>query len=121
MKHSDLVFEVVMNAKDFAAQVISNFEAALQRFNELQAQNEELRVVNVISSASSSALSFSFVSLVMISEIIAILTQLVNQALRDQNSFVISVSQNVVSVSARLFEKLFDVAEYDEDREKLDA
>ena len=46
MEHPEYSLENALNADEFAQQVASNPAAALQRFQELQAQNEALRASN---------------------------------------------------------------------------
>ena len=52
MKHSENTSENALEANAFAQQVASNLAAALQRFNELQAQIQALQVTQKTSNIS---------------------------------------------------------------------
>ena len=52
MKHSENTSENALKADAFAQQVISNLAAALQRFNELQAQIQALQATQETSNVS---------------------------------------------------------------------
>ena len=122
MKHQNSVFDVIVNveAEDFVARVIQNSTAALQRFNELQFQIEQFSIINATS------FSFSFESFASFSitiflnfETLIMIAQIVTQILVHQfSSSVVTTSQNVVALFIRLFEKLFDVVEYDKNKDK---
>ena len=52
MKHSENTSENALKANAFAQQVASNLAAALQRFNELQAQIQALQITHETSNVS---------------------------------------------------------------------
>ncbi len=126
MKHLEYIFENELNVDEFVWHVINDSATVLRRFQKLQ--NQARKVTNA-------TLSF-FVSSVLISSIYAsldsqnlvfLIVQAVTQTLRNQPLSSISVihlssaSVTVAVILVRLSEKLSDIVEYDEDKDKLNA
>ena len=112
----------------FAQSVVNDSEDALHVFQNMQNQinNLKARVAIMItlsifeisdfsSFSNSASFSFAFDSIY----IATIITQAIAQVNQNQ-SFVMQFTFVLISL-LRLSEKLFDIIEYDEDRDKLDA
>ncbi len=126
MKHFEYIPENELNVDEFARHVVNDSATALRRFQELQ--NQARKVTNAIFSffASSVSTSSTYASLDS-QNLVFLIAQAVAQTLRNQPLSSISVihlpsaSVTVAAISVRLSEKLSDIVEYDEDRDKLNA
>jgi len=126
MKHPEYTLENELNADEFARHVVNDSAAALRRFQELQ--NQARKVTNAIPSFFASSVSTSSTYASLDSQNLAFLiAQAVTQTLRNQplpSAPVIhlpSASVTAAAIPVRLSEKLPDIVEYDEDRDKLNA
>ena len=126
MKHLEYILENELNVDEFARHVVNDSAAVLRRFQKLQ--NQACKVTNAIFSffASSVSTSSTYASLDS-QNLVSLIAQAVTQTLRNQSLSSISVihlssaSVTVAVIFVRLFEKLSDIIEYDEDRDKLNA
>jgi len=126
MKHLEYIFENELNVDEFARHVVNDSAAALRRFQKLQ--NQARKVTNAIFSFFASSVSIPSTYASLDSQNLAFLiAQAVTQTLRNQplsSTSVIHLSSASVTVAVilvRLSEKLSDIVEYDEDRDKLNA
>jgi len=126
MKHSEYILENELNVDEFARHVVNDSATALRRFQKLQ--NQARKVTNATFSffASSVSISSTYASLDS-QNLVSLIAQAVTQTLRNQSLSSISVihlssaSVTVAAILVRLFEKLSDIVEYDEDKDKLNA
>jgi len=126
MKHLEYIFENELNVDEFARHVVNDSATALRRFQKLQ--NQARKVTNATLSFFASSVSTSSTYASLDSQNLAFLiVQAVTQTLRNQSLSSISVihlpsaSVTVAVIFVRLSEKLSDIVEYDEDRDKLNA
>ncbi len=126
MKHPEYILENELNADEFARHVVNDSAAALRRFQELQ--NQARKVTNAIPSFFASSVSTPPTYASLDSQNLAsLIAQAVTQTLRNQplpSAPVIHLppaSVTAAAIPVRLSEKLSDIAEYDEDRDKLNA
>jgi len=126
MKHPEYTLENELNVDEFARHVVNDPAAALRRFQELQ--NQARKVTNATSSFFASPVSIppTYASLDP-QNLAFLIAQAVAQTLRNQPlppAPVIHLPPASVTAAAilvRLSEKLPDIVEYDEDRDKLNA
>jgi len=126
MKHLEYILENELNVDEFARHVVNDSATALRRFQELQ--NQARKVTNAISSFFVSSVSIPSIYASLDSQNLAsLIAQAVTQTLRNQSLSSIpvihlpSASVTVAAIFVRLSEKLSDIVEYDEDRDKLNA
>ncbi len=126
MKHLEYTFENELNADEFARHVANDSAAALRRFQKLQ--NQARKVTNATFSffASSVPIPSTYASLDS-QNLAFLIAQAVAQTLRNQSLsstpviHLSSASVTAAVIPVRLSEKLSDIVEYDEDRDKLNA
>jgi len=119
MKQSSISsIEEELAAKQFAQSVVANSVEAMRAMRNLQnkVQQHDIITSSSFSTFSSSIITeLNFLFLAMIAEIVA-------QTLHHQLLFVVQVSANSVAVSIVIrFEKLFDIAEYEGNKDRLNA
>ncbi len=126
MKHSEYILENELNVDEFARHVVNDSAAVLRRFQELQ--NQARKVTNATLSFFASFVSTPSTYASLDSQnLVSLIAQAVTQTLRNQPLSSISVihlpsaSVTVAAILVRLSEKLSDIVEYDEDRDKLNA
>ena len=126
MKHLEYTLENELNVDEFARHVVNDSATALRRFQELQ--NQARKVTNAIFSFFVSSVSTSSTYASLDSQNLAsLIAQAVTQTLRNQflsSTSVIHLSSASVTaavIPVRLSEKLSDIVEYDEDKDKLNA
>ncbi len=126
MKHFEYILENELNVDEFARHVINDSATVLRRFQKLQ--NQARKVTNAIFSFFVSSVSTSSIYASLDSQNLAsLIAQAVTQTLRNQSLSSISVihlpsaSVTAAVILVRLSEKLSDIIEYDEDRDKLNA
>jgi len=126
MKHPEYIFENELNVDEFARHVVNDSAAALRRFQKLQ--NQARKVTNATLSFFASSVSISSIYASLDSQnLVSLIAQAVTQTLRNQPLPSISVihlssaSVTAAVIFVRLSEKLSDIVEYDEDRDKLNA
>jgi len=126
MKHPEYTPENELNVDEFARHVVNDSAAALRRFQELQ--NQARKVTNAISSFFASSVSTPSTYASLDSQNLAsLIAQAVAQTLRNQplpSTSIIHLppaSVTAAVIPVRLSEKLSDIVEYDEDRDKLNA
>ena len=126
MKHFEYTLENELNVDEFARHVINDSATVLRRFQKLQ--NQARKVTNAIFSFFVSSVSTSSIYASLDSQNLAsLIAQAVTQTLRNQSLSSISVihlpsaSVTAAVILVRLSEKLSDIIEYDEDRDKLNA
>ena len=126
MKHPKYTPENELNADEFARHVANDSAAALRRFQELQNQARKATNATPSSSASPVPTPPTYASLDP-QNLASLIAQAVAQTLRNQPlppAPVIHLppaSVTAAAIPVRLSEKLPDIAEYDGDRDKLDA
>jgi len=126
MEHLEYIPENELNVDEFARHVANNPAAALRRFQELQ--NQARKATNAIPSSFASSVSTpsTYASLDP-QNLASLIAQAVAQTLRNQPlppAPVIHLppaSVTAAVIPVRLSEKLPDIVEYDEDRDKLNA
>ena len=126
MKHFEYTLENELNVDEFAWHVVNNSATVLRRFQKLQ--NQAHKVINAIFSFFVSSVSISSIYASLNSQnLVSLIAQAETQTLRNQSLsliFVIYLSSASVTVAVifvRLSEKLSDIVEYDEDKDKLNA
>jgi len=126
MKHLEYILENELNVDEFARHVVNDSATALRRFQKLQ--NQARKVTNAIFSFFVSSVSTSSIYASLDSQnLVSLIAQAVTQTLQNQSLSSISVihlssaSVTVAVILVRLSEKLSDIVEYDEDRDKLNA
>ncbi len=126
MKHLEYTLENELNVNEFARHVVNDSATVLRRFQKLQ--NQARKVTNATLSFFVSSISISSIYASLDSQnLVFLIAQAVTQTLRNQSLssiFVIHLSSASVTVAVifvRLSEKLSDIVEYDEDRDKLNA
>ncbi len=126
MEHPEYTLENELNADEFARHVVNDSAAALRRFQELQ--NQARKATNaILSSFASSVSTPSTYASLDPQNLASLIAQAVAQTLWNQPlppAPVIHLppaSVTAAAIPVRLSEKLSDIAEYDEDRDKLNA
>jgi len=126
MKHLKYTLENELNVDEFARHVVNDSATVLRRFQKLQ--NQARKVTNAIFSFFVSSVSiFSIYASLDSQNLVSLIVQAVTQTLRNQSLSLISVihlssaSVTVAVILVRLSEKLSDIVEYNEDRDKLNA
>jgi len=126
MKHLEYILENELNVDEFARHVVNDSAAALRRFQKLQNQARKVTNATLSFFASSVSIPSTYASLDS-QNLVFLIAQAVTQTLRNQSLSSISVihlssaSVTVAAIPVRLSEKLSDIVEYDEDRDKLNA
>ncbi len=126
MKHLEYTLENELNVDEFARHVVNDSATVLRRFQKLQ--NQARKVTNAIFSffVSSVSISSTYASLDS-QNLVFLIAQAVTQTLWNQSLSSISVihlssaSVTVAAIFVRLSEKLSDIVEYNEDKDKLNA
>ncbi len=104
--------------EQFAQSVIENSVKIFRAMRELQNQVWQHDVIILFSFI---ILSFS-VYIELNSQFLATIAQIIAQILNNQSSFIIHLSANFVAVIiASKFEKLFDISEYERNKDQLNA
>ncbi len=104
--------------EQFAQSVIENSVKIFRAMRELQNQVWQHNVIILFSFI---ILSFS-VYIELNSQFLATIAQIIAQILNNQSSFIIHLSANFVAVIiASKFEKLFDISEYERNKDQLNA
>ena len=116
MEHPGYTPENALNADEFAQQVASNPMAALQRFRELQAQNEAFRAINNTPSTSSPPPPPP----VLLPQTPPESSELINALIQTLSRHSSSPS-TAPAAPIRLSEKLPDIDKYEGDRDNLDT
>ncbi len=126
MKHLKYILENELNVDEFAQHVINDSATVLRRFQKLQ--NQARKVINAIFSFFVSSVSISSIyAFLNLQNLVFLIAQAVTQTLWNQSLsliFVIHLSSASVTVTVilvRLSEKLSDIVEYNEDKDKLNA
>ena len=128
MKHFENKFEIELNAKEFAQQIVNDSIEAFRQFRELQ--NRVRYAKNIMSSFFVLFISFSLIFITLNQQFMLLIVQIVNQTIQNQSSslylaFVINLSltSTVVSITliASRFEKLSNIFEYESDKKHLNA
>jgi len=119
MKSShNLLIDDERAVKQFAQSVIENSVETFRAMRELQNQ---VRQHDVVTSFSFIVLSSS-VYIELNSQSLVMIAQIVAQILNNQSFLVVHLSANSVAVFiASRFEKLFDISEYEKNKDRLNA
>ncbi len=126
MEHPEYTPENELNVDEFARHVANDPAAALRRFQELQNQARKATNATPSSFASSVPTPPTYAPLDP-QNLVSLIAQAVAQTLRNQPlppAPVIHLppaSVTAAAIPVRLSEKLPDIVEYDEDRDKLNA
>ncbi len=104
--------------KQFAQSVIEN---SVEIFRAMQELQNQVRQHDVITSFSFIVLSSS-IYIELNSQFLVMIAQIVAQILNNQSFLVVHLSANSVAVFiASRFKKLFDISEYEKDKDQLNA
>ncbi len=104
--------------KQFAQSVIEN---SVEIFRAMQELQNQVRQHDVITSFSFIVLSSS-IYIKLNSQFLMMIAQIVAQILNNQSFLVVHLSANSVAVFiASRFKKLFDISEYEKDKDQLNA
>jgi len=126
MKHFEYTLKNELNVDEFVRHVVNDSATALRRFQKLQ--NQARKVTNATLSFFVSSVSTSSIYASLDSQnLVFLIAQAVTQTLQNQPLSLISVihlssaSVTAAVILVRLSEKLSDIIEYDEDKDKLNA
>jgi len=104
--------------KQFAQSVVEN---SVEIFHAMQELQNQVKQHDVITSFSFIVLSSS-VYIELNSQFLATIAQIVTQILNNQSLFIVHFSANSVAVFiASRFKKLFDISEYEKNKDRLNA